>query len=65
MKITVNGKETETGAGNLHELAEEMNLPAQRTAIAVDNKMTPKSEWAQFPLRDGMRILIIKAACGG
>lgn len=65
MKVIINNKEQETSAATLQELAEEMKLPEKGVAIAVANKMVPRSEWASTPLHEGDNIVIIKAACGG
>lgn len=65
MKIIINNKETETKAVNLSELAAELALPAKGVAVAMSNKMVPRTEWEQTPLTEGASIVIIKAACGG
>lgn len=65
MKVSVNNKEMETQAGNLLRLSEELALPALGVAVAVDNRMVPRTAWEEYALREGMQIVIIKAACGG
>lgn len=65
MKISVNNKEVETGATTLAQLTEELSLPTQGIAIAVNNCMIPRTEWASHTLSEGIAIIIIKAACGG
>ena len=65
MKLSVNSKEKETRAATLQELAQELALPAQGVAVAVDNRMVPRTEWEQYALAEGMQVVIIKAACGG
>lgn len=65
MKIIINNKETDTKANSLSELAAELNLPAKGVAVAIANKMVPRTEWEQTPLAEGDSIVIIKAACGG
>ena len=59
MTIKINGKETETQSADLGQLAEELSLPAQGTAMALSGKMVPT------PLSDGANVFIIKAAYGG
>ena len=39
MKLTVNNKAVETQAANLQQLADELALPAQGVAMAVNNRM--------------------------
>lgn len=65
MKVTVNNKEMETGSATLQQLTEELALPIQGIAIAVNNRIVPRTEWADYALKEGISIVIIKAACGG
>ena len=65
MKLKVNDKEVETGVTNLFLFSQEQNLPATSIAVAVNNRMIPRTEWDSFVLNDGDHILIIKAVCGG
>lgn len=65
MKVTVNNKEMETGSATLQQLTEELALPIQGIAIAVNNRIVPRVEWADYALKEGISIVIIKAACGG
>lgn len=65
MKVSVNNKEVETGATTLSQLTEELSLPTQGIAIAVNNRMIPRTEWAGYALNESVSIVIIKAACGG
>ena len=65
MKVNINNTETETRAVNVKQLAEERQLPAAGVAIAIANKMIPRTEWEHTPLREGADIVIVKAFCGG
>ena len=65
MKLKVNDKEVKTGATNLFLFSQEQNLPTTGIAVAVNNRMIPRTEWNSFALNDGDNILIIKAVCGG
>ncbi len=66
MKLFVNSKETElTADAHIRELANQLQLPEQRIALAVNNKMIPRSEWDGYTLHEGDHVTIIKAACGG
>ena len=65
MKLKVNDKEVETGASPLSQFSQEQNLPATGIAVAVNNRMVPRTEWNSHTLQDGDKILIIKAVCGG
>lgn len=65
MKLTVNQQSIETEAKNLEELVAELNLPNQGVAVAVDNRLVKRNEWAGYALTDDAKITIIKAVCGG
>lgn len=65
MKLSVNNRDMEVQAATLLQLSEELELPRQGVAVAVNNKMVPRTEWEQYALAEGMSVVIIKAACGG
>ncbi len=65
MNVTVNNKPVETGASTLKELALQLELPEKGVAVAVSNKMVPRSEWENFAITDGVSIIVIRASCGG
>ncbi len=65
MDIEINGKKTATDAENLGILAKELGIPASGTAMAVNGTMVPRKEWEGKLLKEGDKVLIIRAACGG
>jgi len=65
MKVLVNNKEVETSAATLSQLIGELDLPTQGIAVAVDNRIAPRTTWETYPLQEGVAIVINKAACGG
>ena len=66
MKVQVNNKEVEiTPDSTLTQLTAQLELPVQGIAIAVNNKMIPRSEWEKFALQENDNLVVIKAACGG
>jgi len=65
MNIEINGKSMATEARTIARLAEELGIPSGGTAIAVNGKMVPRTEWDGKALKEGDKILIIRAACGG
>ena len=66
MKILVNNRETELTTGNtIADLARQLELPAQGVAIALQNRMIPRTEWNTTVLQANDSLVIIKAACGG
>ena len=66
MKLKVNSKETEVKDGcTITELASQLALPERGVAIAVNNKMIPRTEWNERILQPNDNLVVIKAACGG
>ncbi len=65
MNVTVNNKPVETDASTLKELALQLELPEKGVAVAVSNKMVPRSEWENFAITEGVSIIVIRASCGG
>ncbi|MBR6132028.1 MAG: sulfur carrier protein ThiS [Bacteroidales bacterium] len=65
MKLFFNNKEISTEARTLQQLAQELSLPDKGIAVAVDNKLSPRTEWDTFLLTEGIHIVVIKAVCGG
>lgn len=66
MKVQVNSKDVEiTPDSTLTQLTAQLELTVQGIAIAVNNKMIPRTEWEHFSLHENDNLVIIKAACGG
>lgn len=65
MKIRINNKETDVQAEAILDLAKELSLPERGVAVAVNNRMIPRTDWQQTALKDDDNIVIIKAVCGG
>lgn len=66
MKVLVNNKETNLTKGNhITDLVLQLQLPTQGVAIAVNNRMVPRTEWGNHILQENDSLVVIKAACGG
>lgn len=65
MNIKVNGKATDTQAATVAALLDELGLPHNGTAVAIDNRLVKRTEWDSHALTDGMSLVIIRAAAGG
>ena len=66
MTIYVNNQKHEVAdALRVDELAASLQLPEQGVAVAVDNRMVPRAQWAETRLQPEAHVVIIKAACGG
>ena len=63
MIIKVNNKETELAQGNT--IADLAGLPEKGVAIALNNRMIPRTQWTEQTLQTNDSLVIIKAACGG
>lgn len=65
MNIKVNGKATDTQATTVAALLDELGLPHNGTAVAIDNRLVTRSQWDSRSLAEGMSLVIIRAAAGG
>ncbi len=65
MKVNINNKPTEVESQQLLSLAAELSLPEKGVAVAVNNRMVPRTDWDKTTVNEGDNILIIKAVCGG
>lgn len=66
MKVQVNNKEVEIKPDStLVQLTAQLELTVSGIAIAVNNRMIPRTEWEGFSLHENDSVVIIKAACGG
>ena len=62
--ITRRSVETEEST-TLAELLAREGLPREGIAVAVNNKVVPRSEWPTASLQEGAKITVIRAVCGG
>lgn len=65
MQVLLNNQEVQTQAQNISELLSELGYCAEGVAVAVDNQIVPRGTWSETVLREGCRITVVKAACGG
>ena len=65
MQVIINNKSADVKATTVQELHAELGLPEKGVAIAIANKMVPRTEWAQTMLKENDSIVVIKAAFGG
>ena len=63
--IVVNNEATSTESMTVAELAAELQLPQRGVALAVNNKVVPRSVWAETVLNESDKVTIIKATFGG
>lgn len=68
MEIEINKRTVtvdEAAVPTLAALLKAERLDGSGQAVAVDNTLAPRSQWADIPLREGMKITVIRAVCGG
>lgn len=67
MQVTINDRPVEVspGCNTLGALLEGEGFTGTGQAVAVNDRVVPKSQWAATKLEDGMKIIVIRAVCGG
>lgn len=66
MKVFINHSPVECKAGtSVASLLSEAGIGTEGIAVAVDNKVVPKSGWEARILEEGAKVTVIRAVCGG
>ncbi len=67
MKIKLNNKDFHTDAPRLTvaELLAVHHFQTAGIAVALNNKVVRKAEWASAELAEGDSVIVITAVCGG
>lgn len=66
MQLQFNDQQIETPASSLYELLEEQALLAKTgIAVAINDRVIQRSQWADKQLNEHDVILVITAAAGG
>ncbi len=66
MILHINGVAREiTASTTVHEMVEELSLPAPMLLIEHNGVALQRSEWGTAPLADGDRVEILRVAAGG
>jgi sulfur carrier protein len=65
MRVTVNGEKVEIAAARVSELLRELDYEGTHLAIAVNQRLVPRSHWAETTLSGGDRIEILTPRQGG
>ncbi len=67
MRVEINNKEVELpeGCDNIISLLQHQGISEKGHAVAVNNYVVPRAEWALFRLESGMKVIIIRAVRGG
>ena len=66
MNLIINNEQKQFSGKNISELVRVLNLPAIRgIALAVNEKVVPRTEWEKFELKENDKVVLIKATQGG
>ncbi len=66
MKVKINNEEATLPDGaTLADVAAQHGLPDRGVAVAVNNDMVTRADWAGRTIKEGDDIVILKAFCGG
>jgi sulfur carrier protein len=66
MRLWLNGAEREMPDGaTLADALATLGVPASGVAVAVDDDVVPRADWAGYPLHDGARVEVLTAVQGG
>lgn len=66
MQIWLNGEPyTPKDARDLLALVNELSLPEQAVAIALDGDIIARSQWQATPLTEGIQVAMFQAIAGG
>lgn len=64
--VKVNNKEHQFSASiTLQEILEQLNIPTNGIAVAINQNIITKSDWSTTMIDQNQSILIIKATQGG
>lgn len=66
MEVFVNRKPVEVeGPMTLAGLLAREGIPAEGVAVAVNNRVVARRDWASTQLEEGAKVTVIRAVCGG
>lgn len=67
MTISINNKifQTPTAQMTVAEMLVWQSIPANGTAVAVNDRLVPRSKWSESNLNEGDAITVISVAFGG
>lgn len=65
MKISINQQDKDIQNTTIHLVLKELEIQTIGIAIAVNNKVVPRTEWDTFILAENDKVIIIHATQGG
>ena len=64
--VTINDKPTNIGIeSKLIDVLNKQGIPSEGCAIAVNNKVVPKSKWNTIQIQKGDTLSVFRAIAGG
>lgn len=64
-KISINQQEKTVQNTIIHLILKELGIQSTGIAIAVNNKVIPRTQWETFVLAENDKVIIIHATQGG
>lgn len=64
-KISINQQEKAVQNTIIHLMLKELGIQSTGIAIAVNNKVIPRTQWETFTLAENDKVIIIHATQGG
>jgi sulfur carrier protein len=66
MKVEINNHEVEVNVdASLTSLLQKEGFSGVGQAVAVNNRVVPRTQWDTFKIEEGMKLTVIRAVCGG
>lgn len=66
MKVYINGEAADIAEGaTVADALAAKGITAAGTAVAIENRVVPRAEWATRTLTEGVKLTVIRAVCGG
>ena len=65
MRIWLNGQAQDVEADTVADVVTRLTTATKGVAVAVDDMVVPRSQWARTELRDGARVEVLVATQGG
>ena len=67
MLVMLNNRPVEVAddVTTLAQLLEREECAGPGQAVAVGETVVPRTRWGATPLKEGMKIIVIRAVCGG
>ncbi|MFI3262729.1 MAG: sulfur carrier protein ThiS [Rikenellaceae bacterium] len=65
INIILNNQQHTVAAQTLQQLIEELKIETKGVAIGINNKVIARKSWAETPIVENDKIVIVSAVFGG